>query len=139
MKSLRFLLRSRLEWIEETLMKHAEKNGYGYISPSTARLYSYLGPEPVAMSDLARQLKVSRQAVHQLVTEGVNAGFLELCDNPQDKRVKLVQFTVQGRKMSAVAQRELQQIEQQLAQHLGAEQVATLRKILESSWPNDVN
>lgn len=137
MQSLRTLLRSRLEWIEETLMQHAEKNGYGYISPATARLYSYLGNDAVAMSVLARQLKVSRQAVHQLVTEGVNAGFLELCDNPQDKRVKLVQFTAKGRKMSAVAMQELQDIEQQLMQHLGKEQVETLRNILQMPWPGD--
>lgn len=139
MQSLRALLRSRLEWIEEILMQHAEKNGYGYISPATARLYSYLGNEAVAMSVLARQLKVSRQAVHQLVTEGVNAGFLELCNNPQDKRVKLVQFSAEGRKMSAVAMQELQRIEQQLMQHLGEAEVKTLRQILEMPWPNDLN
>jgi DNA-binding MarR family transcriptional regulator len=137
MQSLRTLLRSRLEWIEETLMQQAEKNGYGYISPATARLYSYLSSTPVTMSALARQLKVSRQAVHQLVSEGVTAGFLELCNDPQDKRVKLVKFSEQGQQMSRVALNELHKIEQQLIEHLGEAQVDQLRKVLEMPWPND--
>lgn len=139
MLSLRTLLRSRLEWMEEVLMQQAEKNGYGYISPATARLYSYLTEQPVVMSELARQLKVSRQAVHQLVTEGVNAGFLELCNDPKDKRVKLVKFSQAGQKMAKVASKELYHIEQQLVDHLGQAQVDTLRKILEMPWPHDQN
>lgn len=137
MKSLRVLLRTRLEWIEEHLMQNAEKNGYGYITPSMARLYSYLGNTPVPMSELARRLKISRQAVHQLVNEGINSGFLELLDSPKDKRVKMVQFSQQGQKMAAVAIAEINKAEEELKQYLGAENVQQLRRILELKWPDD--
>lgn len=137
MKSLRVLLRTRLEWIEEHLMQNAEKNGYGYITPSMARLYSYLGNTPVPMSELARRLKISRQAVHQLVNEGINSGFLELLDSPKDKRVKMVQFSLDGQKMAAVAIAEINKAEEELKQHLGAENVQQLRRILELKWPDD--
>lgn len=137
MKSLRVLLRTRLEWIEEHLMQNAEKNGYGYITPSMARLYSYLGNTPVPMSELARRLKISRQAVHQLVNEGLNSGFLELLDSPKDKRVKMVQFSQDGQKMAAVAIAEINKAEEELKQYLGAENVQQLRRILELKWPED--
>lgn len=137
MKSLRVLLRTRLEWIEEHLMQNAEKNGYGYITPSMARLYSYLGNTPVPMSELARRLKISRQAVHQLVNEGINSGFLELLDSPKDKRVKMVQFSQDGQKMAAVAIAEINKAEEELKQYLGAENVQHLRRILELKWPDD--
>lgn len=137
MKSLRVLLRTRLEWIEEHLMQNAEKNGYGYITPSMARLYSYLGNTPVPMSELARRLKISRQAVHQLVNEGINSGFLELLDSPKDKRVKMVQFSQEGQKMAAVAIAEINKAEEELKQYLGAENVQQLRRILELKWPDD--
>jgi DNA-binding MarR family transcriptional regulator len=136
-KSLRVLLRTRLEWIEEHLMQNAEKNGYGYITPSMARLYSYLGNTPVPMSELARRLKISRQAVHQLVNEGINSGFLELLDSPKDKRVKMVQFSQEGQKMAAVAIAEINKAEEELKQYLGAENVQQLRRILELKWPDD--
>lgn len=137
MSSLRTLLRQRLEWIEDRLMQNAEKNGYGYISPSTARLYSYLSDEPTPMPQLAKRLKISRQAVHQLVSEGIQSGFLELCDSPSDKRVKMVKFSAQGSQMSAVARAEIDQAEQQLIQSIGAENVEQLRRILQMPWPQD--
>lgn len=137
MKSLRVLLRTRLEWIEEHLMQNAEKNGYGYITPSMARLYSYLGNIPIPMSELARRLKISRQAVHQLVNEGVNSGFLELIDNPNDKRIKMVQYSSEGYKMAAVAITELNKAEEELKHYIGEKNVQELRRILELKWPSD--
>jgi DNA-binding MarR family transcriptional regulator len=136
-KSLRTLLRSRLEWVEDQLMKNAEKNGYGYITPSMARLYSYLGESPIAMSELARRLNISRQAVHQLVSEGLNSDFLEVIDSPKDKRIKLVKFSKEGKKMSDVALAEIHQAEFELEKRLGAENVKQLRQILEMDWSND--
>jgi DNA-binding MarR family transcriptional regulator len=137
-KSLRTLLRTRLEWVEDRLMKNAEKNGYGYVTPSMARLYSYLGSAPVPMSELARRLKISRQAVHQLVTEGINANFLEVIDSPEDKRIKLVKFSADGKKMSAVALAEIHQAEEDLAKIIGESNVKELRRILELDWPEDL-
>lgn len=137
MKSLRVLLRTRLEWIEEQLMQNAEKNGYGYITPSMARLYSYLGYNPVPMSELARRLKISRQAVHQLVNEGICSGFLEVTDSPHDKRIKMVQFSENGKQMADVAIAEINKAEEELKRHLGAENVLELRRILELKWPDD--
>lgn len=137
MKSLRVLLRTRLEWIEEQLMQNAEKNGYGYITPSMARLYSYLGYHPVPMSELARRLKISRQAVHQLVNEGISSGFLEVTDSPHDKRIKMVQFSENGKQMAIVAIAEINKAEEELKRYLGAENVLELRRILELKWPDD--
>ncbi len=138
MKSLRVLLRSRLEWIEEHLIQNAEKNGYGYVTPSMARLYGYLGNAPVPMSELARRLKISRQAVHQLVNEGIHSGFLELLDSSKDKRIKMVQFSDKGQKMASVAIAEMNHAEEELKKHIGAENVIELRRILEMDWPNDL-
>lgn len=133
------MLRNRLEWVEDQLMKNAEKNGYGYITPSMARLYSYLGDSPVPMSSLARRLKISRQAVHQLVAEGLTSDFLQVIDSPEDKRIKLVKFSDKGKKMSAVALAEIHQTEHELEKYLGTENVKQLRRILEMDWPHDLH
>ena len=134
-KSLRLLLRSRLEWVEDRLMASAEKNGYGYVSPSMARLYSYLGNEPIPMSELARRLKISRQAIHQLVAEGINSDFLTLINSPHDKRIKLVMFSTNGKEMANTALAELRKIEIELESSIGSENVQELRRILELDWP----
>jgi DNA-binding MarR family transcriptional regulator len=118
-------------------MKNAEKNGYGYVTPSMARLYSYLGETPVPMSELARRLQISRQAVHQLVAEGLNSKFLEVINSPDDKRIKLVKFSTNGKEMSDIALAEIHQAEQELAKYLGEDNIKQLRRILELPWPEN--
>ncbi|WP_447506060.1 MarR family winged helix-turn-helix transcriptional regulator [Acinetobacter pittii] len=104
-----------------------------------SRLYSYLGSNPVPMSELARYLKVSRQAVHQLVNEGIQSGFLELVDSPNDKRIKLVQFSAEGRKMATVAIAEIDKAEEKLKEVIGEDNVSELRRILELEWPKNID
>lgn len=118
-------------------MQTAEKNGYGYISPSMANLYSYLGNSPVPMSELARRLKVSRQAVHQMVNEGIKSGFLEVSNSPNDKRIKMVQFSKDGNEMAQIAISEIRKSEEELKKHIGATNVRELRRILELNWPEN--
>lgn len=137
MKSLRVLLRKRLEWVEDRLMENADINGYGYISPSMARLYSYIDHQPTPMSDLARKLKISRQAVHQLVGEGIESGFLQLTNASSNKKIKMVQFSEAGQAMAKVALAEIEKAENKLKLSLGEDNVRELRRILELDWPED--
>ena len=49
----------------------------------------------------------------------------------------MVQFSENGHKMAAVAIAEINKAEEELKQHLGAENVQQLRRILELKWPDD--
>ena len=89
------------------------------------------------MSELVRRLKISRQAVHQLVNEGIQSGFLELLDNPQDKRMKMVQFSIERQKMASVALAEINHAEEEVKKHIGADNVKELHRILELAWPEN--
>lgn len=133
---LRQLLLHRSQWMEERLMERAEANGYGDITPAMSRLYAHLAGQRngVALSELARRLTISRQAVHKIAREGELAGYVQLISDEQDRRIKLLRFTPKGRAMAASAARELQSIEQRLVTELGADAVNELKHLLSSPW-----
>lgn len=135
MKTLRYLLAQRAQWMENQLYDGAEAEGYGYVTPAMSRMFGQMGgKEPVSLSELARRLIVSRQAVHQMANEAVKHGLVELVDSPTNKRVRLVQFTPKGEAMWASGSRTLAQIEARLAERLGEQDVEALRRILGADW-----
>lgn len=134
MKSLRHLLMNRYMWIETRLQARAEENGYGHVSQAVTRMFGQMGKKPIGISELARRMVVSRQAVHQLVREAEGYGLIELVASPSDKRTKLVQFTEAGRAMYDQANATLDAIEQELIARIGTEKVQTLREILDENW-----
>ncbi|MCK6424556.1 MAG: MarR family transcriptional regulator [Burkholderiaceae bacterium] len=134
MKSLRYLLAQRYAWMEARLHEGAERAGYGYITPAMSRMFGQMGREPIGLSELARRLMVSRQAVHQLAGEALRHGLVELVDSPSHKRVRLLRFTPEGEAMYASGTRDLGEIEQRLAERLGAQDMAALQRILAQDW-----
>lgn len=134
---LRNLLLARSEWMEERVLQGAVRNGYGSVTPAMNRLFSRMGHRPVGLSELARRLAVSRQAVHQLAREAERLGLVEFVPSAHDARVRMLQFSAKGRDMSASAARELRQIEDELREALGEEDFLALRRILAREWPGD--
>ena len=134
MKTIRYLLAQRYNWMEGQLYAGAEAEGYGYVTPAMSRMFGLMGKEPVSLSELARRLMVSRQAVHQMANEAVRHGLVELVDSPTNKRVRLVKFTPKGEEMFAKGSRTLDRIEGALAERIGPEDMETLRRILSKDW-----
>jgi DNA-binding MarR family transcriptional regulator len=134
MKYLRYLLAHRTNWMEQQLYAGAAEEGYGYVTPAMSRMFGQMGKEPVSLSELARRLIVSRQAVHQMANEAVRHGLVELVDSPTNKRVRLVKFTEQGRAMFASGTKTLAKIERGLGKRIGSEDLETLRRILAKNW-----
>jgi len=134
MKTIRYLLAQRYNWMESQLYAGAESQGYGYVTPAMSRMFGLMGKEPVSLSELARRLVVSRQAVHQMANEAVRHGLVDLVDSPTNKRVRLVQFTPKGEEMFAKGSQTLERIEGALSERIGAQDMETLRRILAQDW-----
>lgn len=134
---LRHLLLSRSDWMEQRLFDGAERNGYGDLSPAMARMCAHLAGRPLSLSELARRLTVSRQAVHKLAAETANLGYVEFVDSEDDARVKLLRFTPKGWEMAESARSELEAIEAQLAAQVGADKLEQLKTLLAMPWAAD--
>lgn len=131
---LRQLLALQYDWIETTLHEYAKQNGYSHLTPALTRLFGHIRKKPVSISDLARKMMISRQAVHKLLIEAKEMGYVELIDDDHDKRIKLVQFTEAGLEMAQTAIGDLISIEKNLIAVLGEEDFQHLKRILSKDW-----
>jgi len=134
---LRNLLMRRSEWMEARVLEAAARNGYEAITPAMNRLFGHMRARPVGLSTLARQLGISRQAVHALAREAELLGLVELVASEEDARIKLIRFTRAGWAMSDCAAREHEALERKLAAHIGERDLETLRRILARPWSDD--
>ena len=133
---LRHLLMARSSWMEEQVTAAAGQNGYPYVTTAMNRLFAHLGGRPIGLSELARRLSVSRQAVHKLASEAEKLGLVEFVPDESDKRVMLLRFTQKGWRMSESAAASFVKMEEELARHIGKENVEELRRILSLPWPS---
>jgi len=133
-RSLRQLLLQRSGWFEDRVLKAAPRFGYHFVTPAMHRLFAHMPRQPVSISELARRLAVSRQAVHQTVGEACRRGIVELVDDPLDARTRKVRFTAKGIKMVQSAAEVVDGIETDLARRLGKRDLAALRRILGRDW-----
>jgi len=133
-RNLRGLLLLRSDWFEDRVLQAAPRFGYRFVTPAMHRLFAHMSTSPVGISELARRLAVSRQAVHQTVGEACRRGIVELVDDPLDARVRNVRFTAKGMHMVRSARQVVRRIEAELERQLGARDVAALRRILGRQW-----
>jgi DNA-binding MarR family transcriptional regulator len=133
-RSLRGLLLLRSDWFEDRVLQAAPRFGYRFVTPAMHRLFAHMSSKPVGISELARRLAVTRQAVHQTVGEACRRGIVELVDDPLDARVRKVRFTAKGMHMVRSAQQVVRRIEAELERRLGVRDLAALRRILAKEW-----
>lgn len=133
-RNLRRLLLQRSDWMEDRVLRAAPRFGYAFVTPAMHRLFTHMSAKPQSISELARRLAVSRQAVHQTVGEACRRGIVELVEDPADARVRMVRFTAKGITMVKSASQAVRSIEAELEQRLGARDLAALRRILAKEW-----
>ncbi|WP_321930508.1 MULTISPECIES: MarR family transcriptional regulator [Paraburkholderia] len=134
---LRQLLLWRSEWIEQRVLERARESGFGEVTPSMNRMFVHMGGRPIGLSELARRLSISRQAVHQCANEAAELGLVEFCASESDGRVKLLRFTERGWNMSESAAQTLEALEEELASRIGRKDLEELKRILSKGWTGE--
>ena len=104
--------------------------GMADLRPMTAQaLVPLLGGGRHA-SELATTLRVSRQAVAQMVANLERGGYVERVDDPGDARAKLICLTARGRAAVRVLWDGSRALEEEWAELLGRERLQDLRSML---------
>src|SRR5690242_5540048 len=76
-----------------------------HISSARWQVMGAIAPHARTVAQIARRFELTRQGVLWVVSALLNDGLVELVDNPDHKRAKLVQLTDRGRRIY----RELEQ------------------------------
>jgi DNA-binding MarR family transcriptional regulator len=87
--------------------------------------------EGLSSAQLARRSFVKPQTMHEMVVGLERQGLIERRPSADRRHVLLIQLTEQGQRRLADAQADVDRIERQMVRDLAAEEVATLRDLLE--------
>jgi len=90
-------------------------------------LFPHLSLEGTRLTELARRLGISKQAVGQLVDELEEMGAIERVPDPADARAKLVRFSRRPGRTLLDGLRHLQAIEAELVAEVGEAHIQSLR------------
>ena len=102
----------------------------GLTVPLRAVLELLIATGPLTAPQIAREFGVTRQSVQALVDVGVERGLLELHDNPQHRRSRLVAPTDDGRRTFAdVHRREIANLDRVTAD-LDVDDLASCARVL---------
>ncbi|MEM6694325.1 MAG: hypothetical protein AAF626_06645 [Pseudomonadota bacterium] len=103
---------------------------FSVIRPADMRVFGQLRGRTVKLSAIHREMGFSRQAAQQAVDRLVTHNMLDLRDDPDSKRDKIVCITQKGQRWRTIAARQIRLIEAEIAEALGEDAKETLRKAL---------
>ena len=92
----------------------------------------------VRPSDIARNLGVSRQAIHSTINQMVAMGMVKLDPDPDDRRHMIVSLTDTGARMRRDAQAAMDALTDQLAGKLGEDRFNALLATLDADWGDNI-
>jgi DNA-binding MarR family transcriptional regulator len=90
-----------------------------------------LSPVPLTISQIARNMGLTRQSVQRLVNEMTQDGLLRLSANPQDRRAMLVARAARGRSVYAASVERQEPWATRLAKSCRIEEIAAATAVLE--------
>lgn len=117
-------------WFDLALLARLEATGWPRLSPTRSRVFLALSAGPVLVSDLARELDISRQAAHKLLDSLQDDGLIARQVDEHDRRAQRIRLTDRGRELAAEAGRILPELEEELARRIGAHHLDALRAAL---------
>jgi DNA-binding MarR family transcriptional regulator len=121
-------------WLDEGLQNYLRRRGW----PEVTRPQSMVMTNVVAgvrrPSDIARNLGVSRQAIHVTIRQMIDLGLLELVDDADDGRSKVVSIASTGGLMRENAKEAMSLMTKELCRRIGEVKVGQLKDALAADW-----
>ena len=99
--------------------------------PRISTVFQYPGPQGARPSELAAQLRISKQALNYLLGELERLGYLQRRPDPDDLRSKRIALTPRGETVVRVIRETVAALEREWEAQLGAKRFAQLRTLLE--------
>lgn len=121
-------------WFDDGLQAHLQAKGWGHVTRPQSMVMVNVVTGVCRPSDIARNLGISRQAIHSTIGQMVEMGMFELTDDPLDGRSKIVSIAAKGQAMRTDANEAVQLLTAELARRIGKTNVANLAVALGAEW-----
>jgi DNA-binding MarR family transcriptional regulator len=119
----------------DALMERLAASGHAEVRAAHGAVFEYLDDAGTRVSVLAERARMTKQSMTELVAHLERHGYVERVPDPADGRAKLVRATDRGREVYAIAREAMRDVQARLDERLGADRMATLRRLLEELAP----
>jgi DNA-binding MarR family transcriptional regulator len=131
-RNLAVALRAAFTAMNDLVIPHLVEEGFGELRPAHAAVFQYLDDTGTTVSALAQRAHMTKQAMAELVSHLEQHGYVRRTPDPADRRAKLVQPTDRGRRVLAVAQSLVPDLERRVLLRIGEERLRQLRADLDA-------
>jgi len=128
----------RFCWLDEGLQARLHDHGWPDVNRPQSMVMTNIVSGVVRPSDIARNLGISRQAIHSTINQMVGLGIVQLDVDPADRRHMVVSLTDLGARMRQDAQRSMDALTAQIATRLGQDRFDALLDALEADWGDNI-
>jgi DNA-binding MarR family transcriptional regulator len=115
---------------ERALARVNREQGQPALRPAHTNLLPHIDFEGTRLTEIAKRIGITKQAVGQLVADLEGMGVVELVADPDDGRAKRVRFTSKGMAGIRHGLDVLREIEAQLGERIGDKQMRALHRAL---------
>lgn len=136
-EDIRHLLLSLLQgfyWFDEGLQNYLQARGWPVVTRPQSMVMANVVLGVRRPSDIARNMGVTRQAIHATISQMVELGMVELADDPQNGRVKMLTLTPTGERMRKDAQEAMLLLGEELGRRVGKPQLLKAAQTLGEDW-----
>jgi DNA-binding MarR family transcriptional regulator len=121
-------------WFDEGLQNYLRACGWPEVTRPQSMVMANIIMGVTRPSDIARRLGVSRQAIHVTLNSMIDLDMVELVDDPDSKRVKVVKLTAVGAAMRVDARTGMRLMLTELISRLGKKRVQQAAALLGADW-----
>lgn len=121
-------------WFDDGLQNYLASRGWKPISRSQSTVMMNVIAGANRAADIARNLGLTRQAVHVTINQMIEAGLVELEDDPTDRRMKRIVLTREVEPMRRDARRAIDLLVNELAGRIGEQDVRNLYRAFSKDW-----
>ena len=121
-------------WLDRALQENLAARGWAPLSGTESEIMFFVGAGIDRPSEIARQLGISRQAVHKATATLIERKLVALDDDPSDGRGKVIVFSAEGAAQRREAAEVVKQLERELEARIGKRLVETCANALRRDW-----
>jgi DNA-binding MarR family transcriptional regulator len=128
--NIRSLLHFVIQCLDDRLQVYRKGTRYEAVRPSDVRVFVSALRQPRRITDLAKALKISRQAVQMSVKRLADLKVVELQPVPGNQRDKLIVITDRGMSARRTADDQITRLENEVSDVIGKDDLESLRILL---------
>ncbi len=118
------------QWIWAQNYQAVVDSGHGDLNPAHVGLFRYPTLDGCRLTDIAHQMQITKQSVHELVGHLEARGYLVRQPDPADRRARVVRLTAKGHQLETIVRTQAQRADQQIAALLGPRRFGQLQQSL---------